>query len=178
MDVSGKTADAVKEAIENNLSGYELKIVARECPEEVITKEDIGLHAEFDGSLEEIIDGQNPRDWIKCLGTSSSHEIGTMIVFDEEKLQEKVSGLSCMNPETMREPENASVSEYQSDTKSYQVVPADAGTELVADNVQRAVRDAVMNLETEVDLEAHDCYTKPAVTEEDEGLLADRKSVV
>ena len=85
---------------------------------------------------------------------------------------EKVSGLSCMNPETMREPENASVSEYQSDTKSYQVVPADAGTELVADNVQRAVRDAVMNLETEVDLEAHDCYTKPAVTEEDEGLLA------
>ena len=81
MDVSGKTADAVKEAIENNLSGYELKVIARECPKEVITKEDIGLHAEFDGSLEEIINAQNPRDWIKYLGTSSSHEIGTMIVF-------------------------------------------------------------------------------------------------
>ncbi len=172
MDVSGKTADAVKEAIENNLSGYELKVIARECPKEVITKEDIGLHAEFDGSLEEIINAQNPRDWIKYLGTSSSHEIGTMIVFDEEKLQEKIAGLSCMNPETMREPGNAAVSEYQSDTKSYQVVPEDPGTELVLANVERAIRDAVMNLKTEVDLEAQDCYTKPAVTEDDEGLLA------
>ena len=172
MDVSGKTADAVKEAIENNLSGYELKVIARECPKEVITKEDIGLHAEFDGSLEEIINAQNPRDWIKYLGTSSSHEIGTMIVFDEVKLQEKIAGLSCMNPETMREPGNAAVSEYQSDTKSYQVVPEDPGTELVLVNVERAIRDAVMNLKTEVDLEAQDCYTKPAVTEDDEGLLA------
>jgi len=172
MDVSGKTADAVKEAIENNLSGYELKVIARECPKEVITKEDIGLHAEFDGSLEEIINAQNPRDWIKYLGTSSSHEIGTMIVFDEVKLQEKIAGLSCMNPETMREPGNAAVSEYQSDTKSYQVVPEDPGTELVLANVERAIRDAVMNLKTEVDLEAQDCYTKPAVTEDDEGLLA------
>lgn len=172
MDVSGKTADAVKAAIENSLSGYALKVVAREYPEEVITKEEIGLHAEFDGSLEEMINAQNPRDWIKCLGTSSSHEIGTMIVFDEEKLQEKIAGLACMNPETMREPENATVSEYQSDTKSYQVTPEDPGTELIAANVEKAVRDAVMNLETEVDLEAHDCYTKPAVKEDDEGLLA------
>ena len=172
MDVSGKTVDAAKAAIEESLSGYELKVLARECPEEIITKEDIGLHSEFDGSLEDIINAQNPRDWVKYLRTSASHEIETMIVYDEEKLQEKIAGLSCMDPETMREPENAGVSEYQSDTKSYYVVPADPGTELIAANVERAVRDAVMNLESEVDLEAHDCYTKPAVKEDDEGLLA------
>lgn len=172
IDASRKSVEEVKAQIEAGLSGYELTILGREGTLETIKKEEIGLHSEFDGSLEEILVAQNPKEWIKYLRETSEHRIDTMLVFDEEKLDERIKELSCMDPERMAEPENARLSEYQSDTKSYSVVPAVQGTELIEANVKRAVADAIMSLSTEVDLDAEECYTKAAVDETDEALNA------
>jgi len=172
IDASGKTVDDVKAAIETGLSNYELTIIGRDGAEGVITKEDIGLHSEFDGSMEEILVAQKPAEWIKYLGTSSEHQIETMIVFDEEKLDEKIKELPFMDPETMKEPENATISEYQSDIKGYSVIPETDGTELIEENVKKAVVTAVMSLSTQVDLDEAGCYTKAAVGSDDESLNA------
>lgn len=171
IDASGKTVEDVKAAIESGLSGYELTVLTRNG-EETITKEEIGLHSVFDGSLEELLGAQNSKEWVKHLGTESQYQIDTMIAFDEDMLTERIQALSCMNEDAMEEPENAKISEYQSDTKSYSVVPAYQGTELVAENVRAAIGQAVMTLSTEVDLDAWGCYTKPAVDETDEALSA------
>ena len=171
IDASGKTIEDVKAAIEDGLSGYELKVITR-SGEEIITREEIGLHSEFDGSLEEILETQDSKEWGKHLGTPSMYQIDTMIAFDEEMFTARIGALSCMDESRMEEPENARISEYQSDTKSYSVVPASQGTELIAENVDQAIRNAVMNLAPEVNLDAEGCYTKPAVDETDETLAA------
>ncbi|MFR8165655.1 MAG: hypothetical protein ACLU8D_06420 [Enterocloster sp.] len=86
-----------------------------------------------------------------------------MIAFDGEKLKEVVREFPFMDPDQMREPENARISEYDSGTRSYSVVPAVQGTELVEEQVEKAVAAAIVSLSDQVDLDAEGCYTKPAV---------------
>ncbi len=172
MDASKMTVDEVKAAIERELSGYELTVLERTGLAEKITKDDIGLHSEFDGSLEEILAAQEPMKWITALRNPTEYEISTMIAYDEAKLQARVEALQCMDGSTMVFPEDAKLSEYQSATKSYEIVPAVQGTELVPELVLEAVTDAVINMQDEVDLDAVSCYTKPDVETDDEALTA------
>lgn len=172
MDVSGMTAEEVKSEIEKEISGYELLVTERTGAGETIKKEEIGLHAEFDDTLDRILDAQEPAKWLLSLWHPVSYEIETMIVCDEELLSERIGALACMDRASMIEPENASLSEYRSEIKGYEILPSAEGTELAEDQVQRVISDAVLKLKNEVDLDAEGCYMKPAVTEDDEQLNA------
>ena len=77
-----------------------------------------------------------------------------------------------MDEASMIPPEDARISEYQPETKSYEIIPAVQGTTLVLENVEQAVSEAVLSLSSEVDLEEKQCYTKPAVDTEDERLVS------
>lgn len=172
MDVSGMTAAEVKAEIEKGIAGYELLITERTGAGETIKKEEIGLHSEFDDTLETILAAQEPAKWVLSLWNPVSYEIETMIACDEKMLSERIDTLACMDEAAMIEPENAEISEYRSEIKGYEILPAVPGTELVKGQVYRVIYDAVLKLVTEVDLDAEGCYTKPAVTEDDEQLNA------
>ena len=96
----------------------------------------------------------------------------TMLAYDEELFSQAVKELDCMDEASMIPPEDARISEYQLETKSYEIIPAVQGTTLVLENVEQAVSEAVLSLSSEVDLEEKQCYTKPAVDTEDEGLVS------
>ena len=181
MDMSDKTVEQVKEEIMSGLDGYVLTIRERDGNEETISGEAIGLHAEFDGSLEALLEDQNPMDWWKRewntaqdngVDSSGGIWIETMLAYDEELFSQAVKELDCMDEASMIPPEDARISEYQPETKSYEIIPAVQGTTLVLENVEQAVSEAVLSLSSEVDLEEKQCYTKPAVDTEDEGLVS------
>ena len=176
MDMSDKTVEQVKEEIMSGLDGYVLTIRERGGNEETISGEAIGLHAEFDGSLEALLEDQNPMDWWKRKwnpaqdngadgsGGSGQEESGsdesgqegngsgkgsqdgaddgsggiwieTMLAYDEELFSQAVKELDCMDEASMIPPEDARISEYQPETKSYEIIPAVQGTTLVLENV-------------------------------------------
>ncbi len=170
--VAGMGIDEVKAVVEAELADYELKISERTGAGECIRREEIGLRTEFDGGLEQILDLQEPMMWIKSLWTETDYRIGTMLVYDEELLEARIRELSFMDPENMQEPEDAYLSDYQFDTNSYEVIAPVEGTVLVAERVQRVITDAVLNLQTEVDLDAAGCYLRPAVEADDPNLTA------
>lgn len=181
MDMSDKTVEQVKEEIMSGLDGYVLTIRERGGNEETISGEAIGLHAEFDGSLEALLENQNPMDWWKRkwnpaqdngVDSSGGIWIETMLAYDEELFSKAVKELDCMDEASMALPEDARISEYQPETKSYEIIPAVQGTTLVLENVEQAVSEAVLSLSSEVDLEEKQCYTKPAVDTEDERLVS------
>ena len=172
IDVSGKSVDEAKAEIEKGLLNYTLTVAARETEDEAITREEIGLHTEFDGSLEKLLEEQEPGQWIRHIRSVSSHQIDTMLVYDEEKLSERIRALKCMDKTNMREPENAAISEYDAANKCYTILPAKQGTELIWENVKQAVKNAVEGLAENIDLDAEGCYTKPSVEESDESLLS------
>ncbi len=75
MDVTGKTADQVKERMAAGVKDYEMSLLLRGDGRETIKGDDFGLHTVFDGSLEEIIRQQNPYAWPRYLLRGPSYEI-------------------------------------------------------------------------------------------------------
>lgn len=172
MDVTGKTASEVEDAIMEQLKGYTLTINGREDLSESITGESVGLYAEFDDTLDKAIAAQKPMDWGKYRFGKAVNEVNTdaLLRYSDDMLNEAVEGLSCMDEENMREPEDAKISDYDSATGSYSIIKEDEGTELLEDKVKEAVATAIMSLAESVDLEEQGCYLAPSVTSEDEAL--------
>ena len=170
MDVTGKTAAEVEDAIMGQLKGYKLTINGREDLSESITGEEVGLYAEFDDTLAKAIAAQKPMEWGKYRFGKSVNEVNTdaLIRYNDEMLGEAVDSLSCMDKENMREPQDAKISDYTSG--GYMIIKEDEGTELLEDKVKEAVAAAVMSLEESVDLEEQGCYVSPSITSEDEAL--------
>ncbi len=172
MDVTGKTASEVEDAIAEQLKGYTLTINGREELSESITGESVGLYAEFDDTLEKAVAAQKPMDWGKYRFGKAVNEVNTdaLLHYSSEMLDEAVAGLSCMDRENMREPQDARISDYDSATGSYTIIQEDEGTELLEDKVKEAVSSAIMSLSESVNLEEQGCYLTPAVTSGDEDL--------
>lgn len=172
MDVTGKTASEVEDAIMEQLKGYTLTINGREDLSESITGESVGLYAEFDDTLDKAIASQKPMDWGKYRFGKAVNEVNTdaLLRYSDDMLNEAVEGLSCMDEENMREPEDAKISDYDSVTGSYSIIKEDEGTELQEDKVKETVATAIMSLAESVDLEEQGCYLAPSVTSEDEAL--------
>lgn len=172
MDVTGKTASEVEDAITEQLKGYTLTINGREELSESITGESVGLYAEFDDTLEKAVAAQKPMNWGKYRFGKAVNEVNTdaLLHYSSEMLDEAVAGLSCMDRENMREPQDARISDYDSATGSYMIIKEDEGTELLEDKVKEAVATAIMSLAESVDLEEQGCYLAPSVTSEDEAL--------
>lgn len=172
MDVTGKTASEVEDAIAEQLKGYTLTINGREELSESITGESVGLYAEFDDTLEKAVAAQKPMDWGKYRFGKAVNEVNTdaLLHYSSEMLDEAVAGLSCMDKENMREPQDARISDYDSATGSYTIIKEDEGTELLEDKVKEAVASAIMSLSESVNLEEQGCYLSPSVTSEDEAL--------
>ena len=172
MDVTGKTASEVEDAIMEQLKGYTLTINGREDLSESITGESVALYAEFDDTLDKAIASQKPMDWGKYRFGKAVNEVNTdaLLRYSDDMLNEALEGLSCMDEENMREPEDAKISDYDSATGSYSIIKEDEGTELQEDKVKEAVATAIMSLAESVDLEEQGCYLAPSVTSEDEAL--------
>lgn len=172
MDVTGKTASEVEDAITEQLKGYTLTINGREELSESITGESVGLYAEFDDTLEKAVAAQKPMNWGKYRFGKAVNEVNTdaLLHYNSEMLDEAVAGLSCMDRENMREPQDARISDYDSATGSYTIIKEDEGTELLEDKVKEAVASAIMSLSESVNLEEQGCYLSPAVTSGDEAL--------
>ena len=170
MDVTGKTAAEVEDAIMEQLKGYKLTINGREDLSESTTGEEVGLYAEFDDTLAKAIAAQKPMEWGKYRFGKSVNEVNTdaLIRYNDEMLGEAVDSLSCMDKENMREPQDAKISAYTSG--GYTIIKEDEGTELLEDKVKEAVAAAVMSLAESVDLEEQGCYVSPSITSEDEAL--------
>ena len=61
-----------------------------------------------------MIAAQKPMEWGKYRFGKKAEETKTdaLVHYDEEKLSDAISALSCMDQENMREPQDARISDY------------------------------------------------------------------
>lgn len=173
MDVTGKTAEEVKGLMAAGVKDYRLDLLLRGGKKESIDGGDIGLHTVFDGSLEEIINQQNPYAWPRYLLKGPDYEIQTMIAYEEEKLHKTLGELDCFDPSQVEPPRDAYLSDYISG-QGYAIVPETEGNQLDEALVEDAVSQGVKNLEPELNLEELGCYRKSGVRGETPALTAAR----
>ncbi|CBK78884.1 Putative peptidoglycan binding domain./L,D-transpeptidase catalytic domain [[Clostridium] cf. saccharolyticum K10] len=169
LDVSGKTVAEAEQMISDGISGYTLTIEERGDKTEQLSQADIGLRAEFDGTMEKIIASQNPLAWGEYVFSPASYKIKTMMAYDEEAFQKAVEGLECFD-EDAPAPEDAHLSEY-TEGEGYSIVPEEKGAKAVYEVVEKGISDAILNLQPSVSLEEIGGYEEPEVTSEDETLI-------
>lgn len=172
LDVSGLTPEEAKTKMTGETSGYTLTIQERGGESEVIHGSDIGLHPEFDGTLEQILENQSPLTWGFHIGRYVDYTIDTMAAFDDAKLSNAVSGLECLKPERTEAPQDAYISDYISG-KGYEIVPEKQGTSPEVQLLSDAVQDAILNFQDTLSLEDADVYEKPQITADNEALNAE-----
>ena len=171
MDASGKSADEVKAMIAAQIEGYTLTLETRQQTEEMIAGSAIGLHPEYDGTLEQLLDAQQPLRWGIDAMQEKEYTIETMMAYDHEKLDAAVDQLACMDPQQVQRPEDAALSDYIEGV-GYQIIPEEQGTLLNRERLMEKLEEAILNLEDRLVLEELDVYEKPAVTSEDPELHA------
>lgn len=170
MDASKKSVEEIKELIASGVDGYVLSIKERGDVTEELKGSDIGLESVFDGSLEALLAKQEPGKWLKHLKTPQAFEIDTMIKYDQDKFDEAVGRLSCLNEETAEKPEDAHISDY-TPGQGYSIVGAKEGNTLDPEKTKNGISEAVMDLKPELSLEELEAYVRPSVPSDDPQLL-------
>ena len=112
IPVSHKTVEEVKDMIASGIDGYVLTIEGRGGDHAQISGEEIGLHAEFDGSLEAYLAQQEPLEWWRHRGETEEYQISAMVVYEEERMQEALDGLVFFEESYGQAPADAYLSEY------------------------------------------------------------------
>lgn len=171
MNASGKTVEEMKAEIASGIDGYALTLEGRDGITETITGEEIVLHSVFDGTLETILEEQDPLKWWNHRKKPVSHEIKTMIAYEEEALQSRIDGLNLFAEDLVVEPKDAYLSDYVSG-QGYSVMPEVKGNRLDQEKVTEVISEAILGLQETISLEELDAYVKPEITSENEELAA------
>ena len=172
LDVSGKTVAEVKDMIDSSMDEYTLTLEGRGGTQEQIVGEQIGLHPEYDGSLENILASQEPFRWGLHLFDHEEHTIETMVIYDQDRLESVVGGLDSMDRSKTEAPVDAYLSDYQEGI-GYTVIPDQPGTWIDSEKMLKAVSDGILNLKSSISLEEEDVYEHAQVTADDADLVAE-----
>ncbi len=156
IDVSGMTAQRAKKELSDQVADYALTIHAREGKEMTITAEDVELVYVDNGEVDQLLDQYSPAMWLfqmfgeKELTAASDTEMNT------ELAEEKIKALDCFwNYIPMEE---AKVADNGTE---FVVQPAQQGTQLDVHRATAAIRTALKQGATDLDLEEEDLYIKP-----------------
>lgn len=173
ISVAGMTVDEVKEEIRAGIDSYQLRLEERDGQEEVIFGRDIDLQPVYDGSLEQILEGQNSLLWGINWLDSKIYEQNRMVQYNEEKLNSLVNSLECMNPEMITEPVSAYLS-YQEEA-GLTIVPEERGNAPIPERLTAEIKNAVSSLEERLSLEERKVYREPEIFKDNQTLLEQKK---
>ncbi len=173
QDAEGMTVEDVKDRIASALEGYEIRLLERKGQEHKITKDDIGLHTVFDGTLEQMMEAQNPYLWGLSYFRGSDSQVDAAVAYDEEQFKTYVDGLEIFDPSYVQPYVAAYLSDYIQG-QGYEIVPEDPGTAVDKEKFTEALSGAVLGLEEELSLDEAGCYERYAAEEPDPMLVEQR----
>lgn len=171
LDISDLTVSEAEALVADQVEDYQVTVHTKEGTAEVIQGEDIGYRFVSGGEIQGFLDQQNVLAWLPhYLGAGNSWEMEASVTVDEKLLRKAVDQLSCMQEEHVTKPEDAHLEQQEG---TYVVIPETEGNELDGEKVYEALKAAVDQNETSVDLAALDCYKKPTVYASDKKLQAE-----
>ena len=165
ISLRNESIDSIKEKIAEKMNAYHLTITTRDG-DETIDASSIDLKYDDQGELEALFEKQKAFLWF-LMGATAKEDIPLGITMDEQKLDDTIAALSCIQEETMSAPTDAHL-EYK-DGK-FQIAEEQLGNQLDIQKADRAIDTAIKEGLEQVSLEEQDCYIAPKVYKEDEKL--------
>ena len=167
VECSMKHYSKAEVEFENLLEQYELIIKEKDCPDEIISAEDVDMNLVKDYEFKKLTSIQNRLKWpVLCMKKNVINVAG-LVNINANRADEYINSLYCMD-NTDKSPSENAVPEYNGE----KFVPKKEvyGNVANKEKVIEVIKNALLNLEREIDLEANDCYIKPERTENDSML--------
>ncbi len=165
-DFSGKTVEYVEEDIKKQLKDYTLSIYGREGIKDAIKGEDISLTYQRKEELDNILKKQNAFLWPEFIFKKKTYNIVDEVFYDEERLFQKINSLSFLTSDQSL-PQSAYL-EFNGD--EFVVHPETDGTAVDQETLKKKISLAIMQLDSEINLEEEGCYVMPEYTLDSEEL--------
>ena len=167
-DVSDLTASEAKADIQAQLNSRKLTIETKDGSSEEITGLQLGFEYTDDGSVDELLDGQDGSEWFSHLGKTDEYTVDINYTYDESAVKTAVDSLECVSSDDVTPSKDAYI-ELQGD--SFVIVPETVGNEVDKEALYSAVKEAVKNNTSDISLEEDGLYLKPEVVSTDQSLV-------
>ena len=159
-DFSGKSAKAVEEYLNEQVKGYELRIIAQNNEVDVIQGSDISLVYKENSDIEDALKKQNPFLWIQSLFSKRSAHITIEVEYNESALIQKIQSINAVTQE-QTEPVSA---HPEFDGNSFIVQPEAYGTKVNMDVLNEKIKEYITEFKNELNMAQEGCYVSPRYT--------------
>lgn len=156
VEASGMTVNQLKDRISENVSEHVIVVEALTGAESIVGKE-IGLKPVFDEKLDQVLSAQKPITWGMHVFGEENMTFDLTAVCDENLLAQTVAKLECSNKENMYPEGDGKISDYIPG-KGYEFIPGTPGTLIDSTALITALLNAVMNLDSTLNLSAPKVY--------------------
>lgn len=162
VDVSFRTLPESEALLKSKVESYVLEIKGRAVDSETITAEEAGLELKPENKLLGLKEEQNASSWFLSLFGTLHLNLDDVVVYDETKLEKRISELKEIDPSNVTEPKNA----YLAFEGGFKVIPEVYGNRLSEDKLREAVKEAIISEAASIDLDEKGLYDAPAFTKE------------
>lgn len=159
-DVSLKAHSDAEDIIRSYIKDYKLQLIERNGEVEEITGQDIGVQYNEENSISKIYPSKNQFKWIISLLKDQNYYVNDLVIYNEDKLQNKISRLNCLNIAVI-EPKNVS---FKYSNGSYEVVKEVYGNKIIKDKLNETIKMSILRGERKLDLNEKLCYENPKHT--------------
>ena len=172
VDYSFRSEAAVMTEIDNKKADYALHISLRngEC---TIRPQDIGLVITTEKDVKSIKEEQNPFLWFTAY-FRDPNVAAYSVTYDEEKLESYLKKNTHFRTDSMSVPENPKV---VMDNGKPEIRGGSPGTYIDMDAFREVLKEKLLTLEPELDVDAEGCYIKARYTPESPEVINFRAQV-
>lgn len=172
IEMQNQTVEEMKAQIQEKIDGYQLTVVTRDG-EETITADQLSLLYSDQGEIDALLEEQSTVLWFLMFATVEE-DYDVDVELDEDRLDDVVRSLSCMQEEHMTPPTDVYL-DYEDG--SFVICAETYGNQLTYEAVYPVIRDSVCEGADEVSLEEQSCYTEPEIYQDNEQLQAECEQV-
>ncbi|WP_461811826.1 L,D-transpeptidase family protein [Faecalimonas sp.] len=156
--LGGKNVAYAEKSIEQQIAGYELKLKRSDGQIEKIQGKEITLKYQPSNELEKVLHSQNPFLWPKSLFQKDIRTIETGVVYDKQKLSEKINQLKCVKNST---PVKSVSATPVFSGKEFTIKKEIFGNEVNVEKLTKVIEEHLDGLKKEIDMKASKAYYEP-----------------
>lgn len=160
---AAKRTNAVVRDIKWSANRYNLNIIGKEEYQAAIDTNDISLVLKDSGQVDKVMESQNPLLWPVMFFKEHHYDVSLKVEYNEEALEKVIQSLGCLENEGKTDPVNAKPS---FNGEKFVVQPEELGTKINGEILREQIKNALSQLQPDLDLLDSGCYLKPPYTVE------------
>ena len=172
VNCSNESVSQAMKKLEEHRSNYTLRIMERGGKTEILSGEDIGFLATYEG-VRDVKKEQGMWRWLFSLTDINFYTVDSKPGFEEDKLRAAISTLDAVSGSDIADPQNA----YIDYTDGIRVIPETEGTRVDEEKLYEALSKAVLEGIYRVDIDAEGCYKEPEITVDSEEFKEETKEI-